>query len=166
MPIGQLLGRMLRIFRQDLYRRSENAGESDIREAHLQVFGAIDWTGTRLTELAVRSNMTPPSMSELVDDLQQLGYLERLPDPTDGRAKLIRPTRQGRRALVYALRAVEEIEREYADAVGAERFEAMTSTLQALLDARRDGPGSGETDGAGPLGSRATLTRRRARDSS
>ena len=106
--------------------------------------------------------LLPPS----IDDLQQLGYLERVPDPTDGRAKLIRPTRQGRRALVYALRAVEEIEREYADAVGAERFEAMMSTLQALLDARRDGPGSSETDLAGALGSRPTLRRRKGRDSS
>ncbi|MEO6578230.1 MAG: MarR family transcriptional regulator [Candidatus Limnocylindria bacterium] len=166
MPIGQLLGQMLRVFRQDLYRRAETAGAHDIREAHLQVFGAIDWKGTRLTELAVRSNMTPPSMSELVDELQQLGYMERLPDPTDGRAKLIRPTRQGRRALVYALRVIEEIEREYADAVGAERFESMTSTLHALLEARRDVPGSVEADGAGPLGSGATLGRRKARESS
>ena len=154
MPIGQLLGWMLRTFRQDLYRRAQEAGNRDIREAHLQVFGAIDWTGTRLTELAVRSNMTRPSMSELVDDLQRLGYLERRPDPSDGRAKLICPTRKGRRLLVQALRAVEEIERGYADAVGTERFEALTSTLRALLDAQpEDARSAGTEDLASRSGS-------------
>lgn len=136
LPIGQLLVRMLRSFRVDLYRRAQEAGYGDIREAHLQVFGSIDWAGTRLTELAARSNMTRPAMAELVDELQQAGYLDRRPDPSDGRAKLIRPTRKGRRVLAQALRAVEDIEHGYAEAVGAERFDALVSTLQALLDAR------------------------------
>ena len=114
LPIGQLLGRLLRSFRLELYRRAREGGYDDIREAHLQVFGAIDWSGSRLTDLAERANMTLPAMSELVDDLQGYGYLERRPDPSDGRAKLIRPTRKGRRLLVEALRAVREIEAEYA----------------------------------------------------
>lgn len=138
LPIGQLLVRMLRAFRQDLYRSPQLAGRRDIREAHLQVFGTIDWEGTRLTDLAARANMTRPSMSELVDELQQAGYLERRPDPSDGRAKLIRPTRKGRRVLAEALRAVEDIERGYAEAVGTERFDALVATLQALLDAQRE----------------------------
>jgi DNA-binding MarR family transcriptional regulator len=136
LPIGQLLGRLLRSFRQDLYGRAGEAGFGDIREAHLQVFGAIDWTGTRLTDLAARSNMTRPAMLELVDELQRAGYLERRPDPTDGRAKLIRLTRKGRRALIQALRAVTEIELGYADAIGRERFESLAASLQALVDAR------------------------------
>lgn len=139
LPIGQLLVRMLRSFREDLYRRAQEAGYGDIREAHLQVFGAIDWTGTRLTELATRTNMTRPSMAELVDELQQADYVERRPDPSDGRAKLISPTRKGRRVLAEALRAVDDIERGYAEAVGAERFDALVSTLQALLDAQPRG---------------------------
>lgn len=148
LPIGQLLVRMLRTFREDLYRRGQEAGYREIREAHLQVFGALDWTGTRLTELAARSNMTRPSMSELVDELQEMGYLERRRDPTDGRAKLIRPTRKGRRLLVQALRAVEEIERGYGEAVGTERFEAVVATLHALLEAQREqGHSSGTEDG-------------------
>lgn len=140
--MGQLLGRLLRSFRQDLYSRAQAAGYYDIREAHLQVFGAIDWGGTRLTELAARANMTPPSMAELVDELEMLGYLERQPDPTDGRAKLIRPTRKGRRILAEALRAVEDIERGYAGTVGSDRFNALVQTLEAVLDAqaRPQGP--------------------------
>jgi uncharacterized membrane protein len=56
----------------------------------------------------------------------------------NGRAKLILPTRKGRRLLAEALRAVEEIERGYAEAVGTERFEALAATMQAVLDAQRE----------------------------
>ena len=114
----------------------KRADYGDIREAHLQVFGAIDWKGTRLTELAARANMTLPAMSELVDDLQRAGYLERRPDPRDGRAKLIRPTRKGRHAIVQALRAVREIEASYSRVVGDERFAVLVGVLQDLVDSR------------------------------
>jgi DNA-binding MarR family transcriptional regulator len=136
LPIGQLLGQLLHSFRAELHRRAHEGGYDDIREAHLQVFGAIDWTGTRLTDLAARSNMTLPAMAELVDDLQQAGYLERRPDPGDRRAKLVRPTRKGRRFLVGGLRAVRDIEAAYAATVGPERFAAMMGTLQDLVDAQ------------------------------
>lgn len=136
LPIGQLLGRMLRQFRVALYELSQEAGYVDIREAHLQVFGNIDWAGTRLTDLAARANITRPSMVELVDDLERSGYLERRSDPSDGRAKLICLTRKGRRVLGRALRAVRDIERTYAEAIGPDRFEAACQTLQALLDAQ------------------------------
>jgi DNA-binding MarR family transcriptional regulator len=133
-PIGQLLGRALRAFRVELYQRAIDAGYHDIREAHLQVFGALDWRGTRLTDMAARANMTPPSMAELVDELQAAGYLGRRPDPSDGRAKLIRPTRKGRRAIARALRAVQAIEGEYSRVLGAERFEALRGGLESLID--------------------------------
>ena len=131
-PIGQLLGDALIGFRRDLYARATAGGHNDIRAVHLQVFGAIDWDGTRLRDLAARANMTPPAMAELVDELQAAGYLERRPDPEDGRAKLVRPTRKGRRALAAALRAVEDIERAYAERLGVERFDELVLALHEL----------------------------------
>ena len=133
LPIGQLLGLTLRRFRADLFARGEEAGYSNLRQSHLQVFGNIDWTGTRLTDLAARAGMARPSMLELVDELVRAGYLERRPDERDGRAKLICLTRDGRRVVAQALRAVREIERTYADEVGASRFEEACLTLQELL---------------------------------
>jgi DNA-binding MarR family transcriptional regulator len=80
--------------------------------------------------------MTLPAMAELVDELQLAGYIERPSDPSDGRAKLIRPTRKGRRLLVEGLRAVHHIEAGYGATVGVERFEVLASALQDLVDAR------------------------------
>ncbi|MEO6577497.1 MAG: MarR family transcriptional regulator [Candidatus Limnocylindria bacterium] len=157
MPIGQLLGLVLRRFRADLYARAQEAGYANLRESHLQVFGNIDWSGTRLTDLAARASITRPSMLELVDELEKAGYLERRLDERDGRAKLICLTRDGRRAVVQALRAVRDIERTYADEVGAARFDEACLTLQRLLR-------EGSTSIAGPKASpRRGLGRARAR---
>jgi DNA-binding MarR family transcriptional regulator len=153
LPIGQLLGRLQRHFRVALYARAQEAGYTDIREAHLQVFGTIDWTGTRLTDLAARANMTRASMAELVDGLERTGYLERRPDPDDGRAKRVCLTRRGRRVMTQALRAVADIEREYASTIGTARFELMCRSLQAVLDA-----GSADSVRGPAVGRRASGT--------
>lgn len=136
LPVGQLLGRMQRHFRVTLYHRAQDAGYTNLREAHMQVFGTVDWRGTRLTDLAARANMTLASMAELVTELEKQGYLERRPDPGDGRAKLISLTRRGRRLMMQALRSVREIERAYARVVGADRFESMCESLQELVEAQ------------------------------
>ena len=133
LPVGQLLGLTLRRFRADLFAWGEQAGYANLRQSHLQVFGNIDWSGTRLTDLAARAAMTRPSMLELVDELEKAGYLERRPDERDGRAKLICLTRDGRRIVVRALRAVRHIESVYANEVGPARYEEVCLTLQELV---------------------------------
>jgi hypothetical protein len=60
------------------------------------VFENLDPGGTRLTELAARAGITRQPMTKLVSVLKQQGYLERRPDPSDGRARIVRPTLTGR----------------------------------------------------------------------
>jgi len=55
------------------------------KPAHSAVFAQIAPDGSRLTDLARRANMSPQAMGELVDELEQLGYVVRRPDPTDRR---------------------------------------------------------------------------------
>ena len=74
-------------------------------------------------------------MSELIDDLQRLGIVERRPDPSDGRAKLICLTDAGWEAMGTARRSIAEIEAGYAALDGAERYETAVETLDALLQA-------------------------------
>src|SRR3712207_4666682 len=79
----------------ELHGRLAAAGHGDIREGHGCVFGFIEPEGSRLTSLAERSGLTKQAVGEAVDDLQRLGYVERVPDPSDGRAKLVRLTEKG-----------------------------------------------------------------------
>jgi DNA-binding MarR family transcriptional regulator len=78
--------------------------------------------------------MSLSSMQELVDDLERRGIVERKPDPSDRRAKLIVLTDKGLAALAPASSIIEGLEREYADRIGEEHFEAMCLALNALID--------------------------------
>jgi DNA-binding MarR family transcriptional regulator len=136
--VGQLLVQLLRQFRRELFEPAPEAGYPDIRAPHLQIFGNLDVAGIRLTALAERAQLSLAAASELVNELQDLGYLERRPDATDRRAKLIVPTARGRQALRDALDRVAEIEQHWSALVGPDRFAATCQTLQDLLDALDD----------------------------
>ncbi len=133
--IGQLLAQLTRLFQTELFDRLVAAGLEDARVPHTHVTAYIKAEGSRLTDLAAQARMTLPAMSELVDDLQRIGIVERRPDPDDARAKLICLTDAGWDAMRTGQRVIAEIEREYGEAVGPERFEAAAQTLEALLRA-------------------------------
>jgi DNA-binding MarR family transcriptional regulator len=134
LAIGQLLGRLLREFRAELFAPAAGAGYTDLRQPHLHIFGNVGVTGVRLTDLAAKAQLSLATTSELVSNLQRLGYLERRPDPTDRRAKLIFPTHRGRQALHDAGNRVADIEQHWSDLVGDARFTEACTTLQAILD--------------------------------
>jgi len=135
LAIGQLLVRLLRQFRAELFEPAARHGYPDLREPHLHIFGNMGVDGVRLTELAARAQLSLATASELVSDLQSLGYLERRADGTDKRAKLICPTALGRRALDDAGDQVAQIEEHWSRIVGPDRFAEACGTLQDLIDA-------------------------------
>jgi DNA-binding MarR family transcriptional regulator len=138
LAIGQLLGRLLREFRAELSAPAAEHGYTDLRQPHLHIFGNVGIDGVRLTELAERAQLSLAATSELVSELQRLGYLERRQDPVDGRAKLIFPTRRGRQALDDAGDRVAEIEQHWREVAGGTAFDTMCRTMQDLLNALAD----------------------------
>jgi DNA-binding MarR family transcriptional regulator len=123
-------------FDAELSRRLAATDYADIRPTHGCVFGYVDPDGSRLTDLADRANMTKQAVGEVTTDLQQLGYVERVPDPSDGRAKIIRLTPRGHQAQTLSWDLINEIEREWAERFGAERIAALRQTLQAVTAER------------------------------
>ena len=103
------------------------------RPAHSAVFAHIDITGTRLTDLALRANMTPQAMGQLVDDLERLGYVRRRPDPSDRRAKLIVLTDKGYDCLEAAFRVISGIERRLEDLLGQRELQALRAALRMII---------------------------------
>lgn len=148
--VGQLLGRLLREFRKELFAGAALHGYGDIRGPHLQITGNVGIRGIRLTELASRSQLSLATTSELVSDLERLGYLERRPDPHDGRARLIFPTPRGRQTLDHAGDRVAEIEQRWGGLVGAEDFEGACQVMARLLTALEPQEAALATPGADP----------------
>src|SRR5690349_6517645 len=126
-PLIRLLDVGLGAFSEELTGRVAETQFSDIRITHGCVFGNIDPEGTRLTDLAERAFMTKQSVGEVVSDLEQRGYVERVPDPSDGRAKIIRLTDRGREAMAIGRELIDEIEQDWAERYGADRSEEHTS---------------------------------------
>jgi DNA-binding MarR family transcriptional regulator len=131
-PLIRLLDVAFDDFSEELARRVEAAGYTDLRPGHGCVFGTIDLEGSRLTDLAERAHMTKQSVGEAASDLERRGYLERVPDPVDGRAKIIRLTARGREAHAIGRGLIDELERDWAERFGEERIAALREALEAI----------------------------------
>jgi DNA-binding MarR family transcriptional regulator len=108
-------------------------GFEDIRPSHsVGVFRTVDPEGTRPGELARRAGVTPQAMAEFVRYLEQRGYVERIPDPTDGRARLVRLTPKGREASAAAHVVFDGIEERWKRTLGAKRFAELKRMLAEL----------------------------------
>jgi len=98
-------------------------------------WGNIGTEGIRLTDLAATAQLSLAACSELVDELQGLGYLERQPDPSDGRAKLIFPTAKGREVLDAAGKAVADLEQRWRERLPPGTFDRACHTFNDLIGA-------------------------------
>jgi DNA-binding MarR family transcriptional regulator len=128
----ELLFRAARLVNEEAIARVQRAG-GRLRMAHTQLFPHITAEGVRLTEIADRLGVTKQAIGPLVDDLEREGVVERVDDPADGRAKRIRWTRKGQRALLHGLSVLAELERELAREVGAARLSALADTCEQLI---------------------------------
>jgi DNA-binding MarR family transcriptional regulator len=136
-PLPRMIGALLRIpFQQTVARvhqRLMEAGYTDLRPTHFALLQQLRPEGMRVTELAGLAQMTKQSMGALVDYVEERGYIERVPDPKDGRAWLVRLTPRGREVEQVARAAIGELEAEWAQYLGNERFATLRSTLQDLV---------------------------------
>ncbi|MGE3286254.1 MAG: MarR family transcriptional regulator [Pseudonocardia sp.] len=112
--------------------RLAEQGHSAVRSAHSAVFQYLDDTGTTVSLLAERARMTKQAMAELVHHLEAHGYVRRVPDPRDRRAKLVLPTDRGREVLAIARGLVPELEERVGAVVGVERLAALKEDLDAI----------------------------------
>ena len=132
--VAQLLFKAARLLNERAVARLEPVpGAPRLRPAHTSLFPHIDLGGTRLTELARRLGISKQAVAQLVDELEQMGAIERIPDPEDGRAKLIRFSRTAGRSLLDGMKHLQTIEAELARELGPARMQALHEGLSALL---------------------------------
>jgi DNA-binding MarR family transcriptional regulator len=132
--LGRLLLEAHRALGAELVAALDERGYPDSRPGHAAVFLHIDRrSGTRLTELARRARMTKQGMMLLVDDLEQRGYVRRVSDPDDARAKVVRLTARGRRYVAEARRTTAALEARVRRELGDRRYEALRGALEDLV---------------------------------
>ena len=133
----RMLGAMLRIPFQAIVARIDEGLRAreftDLRPAHFVIFQHIRPEGSRITELAEQAQITKQSTGSLVDHMVACGYVERLPDPNDGRAKLVHLTERGWNLDNAAREILSQIEQEWAEQLGDERMTQLKQTLNDLI---------------------------------
>ena len=127
-----LLREPLRRMNHALAARLAAAGHAEVRAPHGLVLQYLDDAGTRVSVLPERAQITKQSMAELVAHLERHGYVERVPDPADGRAKLVRATDRGRAVFAVARDLIAAYDRHLEAELGAEDVGALRALLERL----------------------------------
>ena len=116
-----------------IYRAVAQAAGTGLRPAHgnaLEMLAIED--GLRLTDIAAQAGMASQSMGEIVDDLVSKGYLRRLEDPADRRAKRIYLTDKGRQTADAGEVATRKAEQQIQAALGPRQYQQLRNNLAAI----------------------------------
>jgi DNA-binding MarR family transcriptional regulator len=123
------------------YRAMEARVLAHVREAGFEVtaaqgriFARIGPSGTRLSDLAAQAQVTKATAGFIVDQLERSGLVARVPDPDDGRARLVTVTDRGHNAVRVAAEAVAAVEEEWTAHLGASRMRQLRQTLTQLRE--------------------------------
>jgi DNA-binding MarR family transcriptional regulator len=110
----------------------------DVTHAQGRVMALLDREGTRMSVLADRAQMTKQSLTELVVGLEAAGLVRRVADPSDGRAKLVRPTAEGERAMKLGFEVAQRMHRRWTDLIGERDMASLMRTMGRLVKALTD----------------------------
>jgi DNA-binding MarR family transcriptional regulator len=134
--LGVLASRLLFSLQDELFERLAHAGYDDLHPRHGAVLAYLDEDGIRATELARLSGRHKQIIGRLVDELEDLGYVERRPDPADRRAKLIFPTERGLDQVRLGDQILADVEARHSREVGARTYAQFRDVLRGVV-ARR-----------------------------
>ena len=132
--VGAMLGIVWQWVRDQLYAGVVAAGYDDLNAAHVGLWRYPGLEGLRPSHLADRRGITKQSVNELLGHLEQHGYLSRVPDSADGRARVIRLTSKGWRLqrTIYAEAGAAQL--RIAEILGPRRFAQLHSSLELLTE--------------------------------
>jgi DNA-binding MarR family transcriptional regulator len=110
------------------------AGYDDVTVAQGRLFARIGPNGNRITELAEQARVTKQTAGFLVDQLERAGYVRRVPDPTDARARLVQIAPRGEEAVKIARVVEAEVEAEWTRHLGKQATSQLRRALTRLRE--------------------------------
>jgi DNA-binding MarR family transcriptional regulator len=122
-----------------LYERLEAIGYTELRPTHFRLLRYPGLDGVRPTELARRWSMSKQAVNPLINDLERWGYLQRLPDPTDQRGRVLSLTDRGRELMTTIKELHAEIEADWEAEIGRRRYQTLRRTLRDIANKHPNG---------------------------
>src|SRR5262249_21784777 len=138
-PTDQLLRATFRRFEEELAAALAAPREQfGVRPVHDAVLAYLDRDGTRASVLADRARLSRQAITQLVDELEDRGVVVRLPDPADGRAKIIQYTPEALKIFDASRRTLAPLDRPWPPGLGPRKDAAMRAGLEQLLREREE----------------------------
>lgn len=140
--LGDALAALRRIIgSQRLDRINAERSQVPIGFAAVAVLGkVIDDGPLRMSDLAEAGRVHPAALTRQVQALEAEGYIERSPDPTDGRAQVVRVTAAGRAAHRRVQQANDAIMAEQLSEWSADELIDLVDRLEKLIIDLRTSP--------------------------
>ena len=136
-PFIALTDKAARALRYDMLEHALRSGY-DIQPSHNAVFATLPAEGARSADMAARAGVTRQSMGESIRDMVSRGMLEMVPDPTDGRAKIVRYTDFGREVSNAGFQHILDLDKRFRDEFGDEDFETACRVLARVREMLED----------------------------
>jgi len=108
------------------------AGYDDLSRAQIAIFRYPTPNGLRPSQLADQLQITKQSVNDLLGEMEERGYLRRAPDPSDGRARVIRLTTKGRKLEQIVYDGAQSAEHAIADLLGPRQFAQLRHALDTV----------------------------------
>ena len=103
----------------------------ELTSAQSLLFADLPLGGARQSDLARQLGVSRQAVNELVRGLERQRLVEVVPDPDDGRSKLVRPTDRGRESIHVALRTFDSLEDELRARIGSRKVDQLRGALDA-----------------------------------
>lgn len=132
--LGRLLLRAYRVFSSQAVEKLEKRGYEGISTAHTMMLMNIDMKGMQLTQLGEKIGISRQAITNLVQSMEQKGYLIRSADPSDKRASIVSLTKSGWELIKDIVEIKGEIEEEYCTIVGNEQMSLLRKSLVLLFE--------------------------------
>jgi DNA-binding MarR family transcriptional regulator len=110
------------------------AGFDDLTAAQGRIAARIGPDGTRIGDLAEQALVTKQTATATVDRLERAGYVRRVPDPTDARARLVVMAERGQEAIRVARVAEAEVEAEWVAHLGVRAAGQLRAALESVRE--------------------------------
>jgi DNA-binding MarR family transcriptional regulator len=130
--IAILLREPLRALNAELIERLAERGHPEVRLPHGNVLQYLDDAGTRVSVLSERAHLTKQAMAQLVEHLEHHGYVERVPDPADRRARRVRATARGREVYAVVRDFIADVDARLDRELGADKMRRLRALLEDL----------------------------------
>lgn len=112
---------------------NREAGARVLTPALVRLLPHLSTDGIRPTALARRVEVSKQAVGQLLGDLESRGFVEMVPDPDDGRARLVRLTAAGLAAFDHGRGVLAFYEAALAARVGLARIATLRDTLGRVL---------------------------------